>query len=382
MNSSPTLRAAWSSLWTLRRHHPEPAWARLLVATGMAVALALGLMLLVGVVGHVEHPNWVLRSIVPNVLICICIVFTVLALLRLCEATLPAPLLARLDAASDVRAGMSFSIIVLFGIMLGMALAFTVVPPLLGFSARTLFTSLPGAYFKFVVFLFVVGVLNWVWWRARIRSQQLQHAATEAQLRLLQGQIEPHFLFNTLANVQSLMDADPPRARQMLEAFSDYLRAGLGQLRAADSTLGAELAMVQSYLELLQIRMGERLQFSIEADAAARALRLPPLFLQPLVENAIVHGLEPKIDGGTVAISARVADGRLLVRVDDDGMGLDSPRRHLRASSGMALANVRSRLHTRFGAHATLTLGAVPAGEGTRAELDLPLAAGLPGRVP
>jgi LytS/YehU family sensor histidine kinase len=158
----------------------------------------------------------------------------------------------------------------------------------------------------------------------------------------------------------------------MLETFSGYLRAGLSQLRQTDSTLGAELEMAGSYLSLLQIRMEERLQFRIDASEEARAAAMPTLMLQPLVENAIHHGLEPKLDGGSVVVSAVVSAGRLEIRVSDDGIGLDAPSRRLRPGAGMALANLRSRLHTRFGGDASLTLRAGEAG-GTEAILDLPM---------
>jgi sensor histidine kinase YesM len=220
------------------------------------------------------------------------------------------------------------------------------------------------------VFLLCVLGANWAWWRSRLRQKALRQEAAEAQLRLLQGQIEPHFLFNTLANVQSLMDVDAPRAKQMLEAFSDYLRAGLTQLRQVDTTLGAELDMAQTYLELMQIRMLDRLNFSIEAGPEARAARLPTLLLQPLVENAIHHGLEPKVEGGRVSIRATLADGRLEVSVVDDGMGLDAPRRSLRGGTGMAVENLRARLQTRYGDAASFTLA--PLECGTQATLDLP----------
>jgi sensor histidine kinase YesM len=158
----------------------------------------------------------------------------------------------------------------------------------------------------------------------------------------------------------------------MLETFSGYLREGLSQLRQADSTLGAELEMARSYLSLLQIRMEERLHFRIDATEEARAASIPTLMLQPLIENAIHHGLEPKLDGGSVLVSAVVAGGRLEVRVSDDGMGMDAPSRRLRPGAGMALANLRSRLQTRFGVDASLTLRAGAAG-GTEAVLELPM---------
>jgi LytS/YehU family sensor histidine kinase len=166
------------------------------------------------------------------------------------------------------------------------------------------------------------------------------------------------------------MDHDTPRAKLILEAFTEYLRASLSQLRSADSTLGAELDMAQSYLLLLQIRMDERLRFVIEADEQARAAILPPLLLQPLVENAIHHGLEPKIEGGQVRISASVNDARLEICVNDDGLGLDVPPRVGRCGQGMALENIRARLKTRYADNAQLSLQPLPVG--TRACLNIP----------
>jgi sensor histidine kinase YesM len=213
-----------------------------------------------------------------------------------------------------------------------------------------------------------------LYFSARAREISAQARATEAQLRLLQAQIEPHFLFNTLANVVSLIDHDAPRAKQMLEAFTDYLRASLGRLRDDDSTLGHELDMAEAYLKLLQTRMDDRLHYRIDADAALRDMTLPPLVLQPLVENAIHHGLEPKIDGGNVQIVARREGNRLSVSVDDDGLGLDAAARtSRRGSNGLALANLRERLAARYGDDGSLALAPRATG-GTSATLTIPLA--------
>jgi sensor histidine kinase YesM len=179
-------------------------------------------------------------------------------------------------------------------------------------------------------------------YRARWKQERLQARITEAQLKLLQGQIEPHFLFNTLANVQSLIDFDPERAKLMLERFTDYLRSSLGQLRGEQTTLAQEFAMLEAYLGLMQLRMGERLQTRLALPADLSGTQLPPLLLQPLVENAIHHGLEPKIEGGTVTVSALRADDQLVLEVSDDGQGLDGPRR--RSGNGVALDNIRARL--------------------------------------
>ena len=209
------------------------------------------------------------------------------------------------------------------------------------------------------------------WFASKAREQQAEQRATEAQLRLLQGQIEPHFLFNTLANVQSLIDADPAKAKHMLESFTDYLRATLSGLRRGDGTLGGELELAEAYLRLLQSRMEERLQFSIDAPAELRALPLPPLLLQPLVENAIVHGLEPQVRGGTVRITARRDADQLVLEVHDDGRGPDAPpRRGAQAGAGVALVNIRERLRGRYGPQASLEITA--ADPGTRATLRLP----------
>ena len=223
----------------------------------------------------------------------------------------------------------------------------------------------------------LTALLLHFWFAAKARSIEAERRATEAQLRLLQAQIEPHFLFNTLANVQSLLDHDLPKAKQMLSSFTDYLRASLTTLRSEHSTLNHELLLAQSYLQLLQARMEDRLQFSIQADDAARAQPLPPLLLQPLVENAVVHGLEPSITGGTVRITARVLGQQLVLEVHDDGQGPDAPsRRSAKVGSGMALDNIRQRLAARYGDAATLSVSAanVSASQpGTLARITLPL---------
>lgn len=207
---------------------------------------------------------------------------------------------------------------------------------------------------------------------SKTRQIEAERRASEAQLRLLQGQIEPHFLFNTLANVISLVEHDPPRARQMLETFTDYLRASLGALRHDNATLGTELDLAQAYLGLLKMRMEDRLQVHLDVDASLRDLRLPPLLLQPLIENAVHHGLEPALGGGTVSVSARVAGTALVLEVHDNGCGLHAaPRRAGPGGHGMALQNIRQRLLSRYGSMAGLHIE--NAHPGTRARITLPL---------
>jgi sensor histidine kinase YesM len=206
---------------------------------------------------------------------------------------------------------------------------------------------------------------------AKNKQIEAERRATEARLRLLQAQMEPHFLFNTLANVQGLVDQQPAKAKQMLESFTDYLRATLTQLRSDDSTVGAELDLADVYLQLLATRMEDRLHFEIHADEAARRQKLPPLLLQPLVENAIHHGLEPKLEGGTVRLQACVQDGQLRLEVRDDGMGPAAAARRGRKGAGVALANLRERLLSRYGSDARFEIE--NADPGTVARITLPI---------
>ena len=225
------------------------------------------------------------------------------------------------------------------------------------------------------VFVLLVMLVFYGYFTIRGLQQRAERQALEAQLKLLQGQIEPHFLFNTLANVVGLMESDTPRAKLMLESFVDYLRSSLGGMRQADHTLGDELALVEAYLRVIKIRMEDRLHYTIAVPDDLRGLELPALTLQPLVENAVLHGLEPKIDGGSVRIAARVDGLRgartLVLAVDDDGLGLATDRPKHRNGSGTALANIRERLAHRYGDAARLRVEPV-APNGVRATLTLP----------
>jgi hypothetical protein len=225
------------------------------------------------------------------------------------------------------------------------------------------------------VFMLLVMLVFYGYFTIRGLQQRAERQALEAQLKLLQGQIEPHFLFNTLANVVGLMESDTPRAKLMLESFVDYLRSSLGGMRQAAHTLGDELDLVEAYLRVIKIRMEDRLQYTIAVPDDLRGLALPALTLQPLVENAVLHGLEPKIDGGSVRIAARLDElrgGRTLVlTVDDDGLGLASDRPAHHNGSGTALANIRERLAQGYGEAAGLRVEPV-APNGVRATLTLP----------
>jgi sensor histidine kinase YesM len=221
----------------------------------------------------------------------------------------------------------------------------------------------------------VISLVFYQFFAAKSRQIEAERRAAEAQLRLLQAQIEPHFLFNTLANVISLIDHDAPKAQQMLASFTDYLRASLTSLRVEQATLGGELDLVQTYLGLLKMRMEDRLQFSIACDDSLRELRLPPLLLQPLVENAIHHGLEPKVEGGHVHVHVQRQGDLLVVSITDDGLGLGAPTRR-KGGAGLALNNLRERLQAQYGDAASLAL--TDAQPGTVATLRLPIQKATP----
>jgi signal transduction histidine kinase len=188
----------------------------------------------------------------------------------------------------------------------------------------------------------------------------------EANLKMLQAQIEPHFLFNTLANVGSLIDSDPRLAKKLLERLNDWLRIALVRARSNNANLGDELDMLENYLQILKIRFGERLRWNIDVPEDARQSVFPPMLLQPLVENAVRHGIEPKLGGGEIGIRATLDASMLRIEVSDSGVGLIGDE-----AGGAGLTNVRARLEALFGAKGRLTLEN-KAGGGVAATLELP----------
>jgi LytS/YehU family sensor histidine kinase len=201
--------------------------------------------------------------------------------------------------------------------------------------------------------------------RQLIKSES-EKREIEAHLKMLQAQIEPHFLFNTLANVGSLIDSDPAVAKRLLERLNDWLRVALVRARSDAATLGDELDMLENYLQILKIRFGERLHWSIDVPEDVRQTAFPPMLLQPLVENAVRHGIEPRIGGGEIDIRASIDGSTLRIEVGDDGVGLSG-----NDTGGTGLANVRARLATLFGVAGKLVLESNAQG-GTTAILELP----------
>jgi LytS/YehU family sensor histidine kinase len=187
---------------------------------------------------------------------------------------------------------------------------------------------------------------------ARLSGQQLEKEVLEARLRLMEAQIEPHFLFNTLANLQRLFETQPESASRLLDNLKVYLRAALPQMRQSSSTLEREADFARAYLEVLQARMGSRLAFSIEVPAHLSRQPFPPMMLVTLVENSVKHGLDPSASGGRIRIGAHERGPHLVVEVTDTGVGL--PRGS--TGSGVGLSNIRARLSAVFAEAAELSL--------------------------
>lgn len=202
---------------------------------------------------------------------------------------------------------------------------------------------------------------------ARLREQAEREKAIEMARRLATAQIEPHFLFNTLAGLQHWVQTKDDRAAPLLAALTGYLRATLPLFNRPQLALADELAAVEQYLRVMQLRMGPRLAWSVDVPEALRTALLPPGLLLTLVENAVVHGLEPAIAGGNVTLAARANAGRLMVEVRDSGVGCSGP-----AAEGVGLTNLRERLALAHGERATLELGPAPGG-GFLARVQLPL---------
>ena len=264
----------------------------------------------------------------------------------------------------------------LIGPPLGLSLADWITgftsPSVLNFNSTSTRLTLLFSVLATVVSLYIIQAQERLA-NARAQAEAAQRQAAENQLRLLQSQLEPHMLFNTLANLRVLIGMDPPRAQAMLDRLIAFLRATLNASRMPQHPLATEFDRVADYLALMDVRMGPRLQIRLHLPDALRTLPVPSLLLQPLVENAIKHGLEPKVQGGRVEVSARQEGDTLMLVVRDTGIGLAAA-----AAAGdgchFGLAQARERLATLFGSRASLNLqDADDAEGGVRVTLRLPI---------
>jgi signal transduction histidine kinase len=204
----------------------------------------------------------------------------------------------------------------------------------------------------------------------RMREQMRERQLLEARLAALQGQIEPHFLYNTLANARALVRQDASAAEQLIQHLIHFLRSAMPDLRAQSMPLGQELERARAYLDIIKMRLGERLRFDIAASDEARACQIPPLSVMTLIENAIQHGIEPKVEGGCLQVTAVCTAQRLQVSVEDDGAGFQAE-----LGGGVGLVNLQERLAALYGDAAELRLEPGARG-GVRAVIELPVRSG------
>ena len=204
--------------------------------------------------------------------------------------------------------------------------------------------------------------------------EAMERQLVQARLQVLQAQVEPHFLFNTLAAVDYLIETEPPRASQMQKALITYLRGALPQMRQESSTLGREMRLIRSYLDLIKMRIEDRLQVEIAVPELLESAQFPPMMLQSLVENAVKHGIEPKTDGGKVRVAAGTASNTLWVEVSDTGVGVPEGDLFEAPTSGcgIGLQNIRERLSMLYPGKSRLLLRSDPA-TGTVVRISVPL---------
>ena len=227
-----------------------------------------------------------------------------------------------------------------------------------------------------ILITLLAGVAGSYWFYSRNKSgyllermREAERHATEARLKLLESQLEPHMMFNTLANLRALIGVDPGRAQEMLDHMIAYLRATLDASRSTTHPLQVEFNRLRDYLELMAIRMGPRLSYTLALPEDLAKAPVPTLLLQPLVENSIQHGLEPKVAGGRIAVSARRDGDRIVLEVDDTGVGSESGGA---GGPGFGLQQVRQRLASLYGERGRLDFDCSP--EGAHARIVLPLA--------
>ena len=267
---------------------------------------------------------------------------------------------------------------VLFGTVVGYAFGTWLADLITGQQHSHLFTS-PNPRSLAIVLMISLGVslaaTYYFYSHGRLtamvgQAEAARRSAVETELKLLQSQLEPHMLFNTLANLRVLIGLDPLQAQAMLDHLIAFLRATLAASRSSSHTLAAEFDRTADYLALMAVRMGPRLAVTLDLPDELRDLPVPPLLLQPLVENSIQHGLEPKIEGGRIEVRARRVGDQLRLSVSDSGVGLDAAAPS--QGAGFGTTQVRERLAALFGTRASLALQRAPEG-GTVAELILPL---------
>lgn len=368
MRRSTSLGQAWAAFWTLRRQRPESAWARLLVANALAFALSAALVALAGLLRLAWFDlAWWKSVAIPVLGIGLAIGNTLLFTFRAFELTTTPATLERLAHAASWRAGLLINTLAAWGIVAGCAIGIGLVSILYD-PAFWQGLADPRRQIHLALVILVLIIAHGSVWSLRARQRGERRRATETQLHLLQAHIEPQFLFNTLADVQDLLDHDPAAASRMLDEFTSYLRASLIGLHRTSTSLASELDLAHCYLQLQRHRNGDGWGFSIEASVQARLAVVPPGLLQPMLEHALGHGATScPARSGAVQIKAGVRLGQLEITVAQDG----APLSRTPAEGSPALENLRARLQARYGSGGSLTW-TTQAG-GAHAMLALPL---------
>lgn len=353
---TPTLRRA------LRNAIPEGAWRGLLTRGGIVWLFALFIALFNWNGGSKGHSMDVVLVYTYAISTCIWLLTDVLRFPLRGWLQSPAPQYW----PESWRAVLWLS----FGILTGYVIGTGIGDAYAGHSTWDLLHLDPKRFTAIMVSSAGISAGFLAYFYLRGKNESLQRQASEAQLRLLESQLEPHMLFNTLANLRALIGTDPVRATVMLDRLNDYLRATLQASRADPQatrhTLADEFNRLNDYLAIMAIRMGPRMLYTLDLPQELASHPLPALLLQPLVENSIRHGLEPSVSGGEIRIEARCEGDVLTVTVQDNGVGCNRA-----ADAGFGLRQVRERLATAYGGRGRLDF-ASEAGQGTTARVVLP----------
>src|ERR1700730_8793542 len=329
---------------------------RMTLAINTFIALMIALLL----------RSW--DAVVPPLAISYCIGLSIIALIASVRCTV----MRHFRGNVGSRIGIYFGLVII-GAIIGELLS----QLFLGPQDSTVF-SLHESYVWIVciVFSLIAGSIalfinfSWVQLAQSKRDvERAERAAVEAQLRALQAQIEPHFLFNTLANLDALIAVDPAEARTLLGNLIRYLRAALTHARSETATLQTEVELLKAYLAIMALRLPNRLTTEFACDPDCLRLKFPAMLLQPLVENAITHGIEPAGDGGTIRVSVHCTADTLKLWVDDTGICLGHA---VTAGTGAGIQNIRARLQSLFGSSARLILEPRTP-RGTHAAIEVPL---------
>ena len=334
------------------------------------------LALIFTVIALVFNPEWqVARALWANFVIANCIGYLIHGGLAVGDRLLRSWIIRQSFAGRTLY----YSVVSVIGVFAGYWLGFT----LLNWrSARAWVFSVQGAISILLLSVLISGILAMLFLlrerqaraeaafqRERARVEAAEHQFRLAQLKMLEAQIEPHFLYNTLANVISLVDSEPAAAKRMVERLIEYLRRAAAASANGASTLGTQVDLLRTYLDLIVLRMGSRLSYKVDVPGDLARVTLPPMLLQPLVENAIKHGLEPKVGGGTVSVAARRDGEALLLTVADDGQGFPAARPE--GARGLGLDNLRERLASLYDTRARMVIE--DAQPGTKVTLTLPI---------